>query len=118
MNISSRTPDGFPCRCPVCGTRFAAELSVGFYDVSCPSCGYLVVSELKRALDALGSEVSHQTPMPIAGEAFTDRERAILEVTIEGASASVIAERLGVSVAMAETLLARVKRKIARGTTG
>jgi acyl carrier protein len=42
MVISSRTPEGDPAACPVCGEFVCIEPSVYFSDAPCPSCGSLL----------------------------------------------------------------------------
>src|SRR5436305_2000746 len=42
MNISSRTPEGWPGRCPTCGHRLRVEASPTTHDATCPRCGALV----------------------------------------------------------------------------
>jgi acyl carrier protein len=42
MTISSRTPEGSPNRCPVCGADVVLEPSQPFGDAPCPSCGHLL----------------------------------------------------------------------------
>jgi acyl carrier protein len=42
MTISSRTPEGIPHRCPVCGKTSAVETSYPGGDSCCPSCGQLL----------------------------------------------------------------------------
>jgi hypothetical protein len=42
MNISSRTPEGDPNRCPVCGNDLRLEPSQPPGDAPCPSCGSLL----------------------------------------------------------------------------
>jgi len=42
MNISSRTPEGLPHRCPVCGEISAVEPSYPGGDACCPVCGQLL----------------------------------------------------------------------------
>jgi hypothetical protein len=41
MVISSRTPEGDPAECPICGARARVEPSLNFGDAPCPSCGSL-----------------------------------------------------------------------------
>jgi acyl carrier protein len=41
MTISSRTPEGTPHRCPVCGHGLRVEPSLFFGDAPCPRCGGL-----------------------------------------------------------------------------
>jgi hypothetical protein len=42
MNISSRTPEGEPNSCPICGNDVRMEPSSGFRDAPCPHCGHLL----------------------------------------------------------------------------
>ena len=41
MVVSSRTPEGEPGRCPLCGAAFRIEPSDPLGDAPCPSCGQL-----------------------------------------------------------------------------
>lgn len=43
--VSSRTPDGEPAKCPVCGHVFSALPSQPLRDTTCPNCGCLLVIE-------------------------------------------------------------------------
>jgi hypothetical protein len=40
--ISSRTPEGEPIRCPICGILDVIEPSLFGGDAPCPSCGHLL----------------------------------------------------------------------------
>ncbi len=42
MNVSSRTPEGLPNRCPVCGSEIRLDPSHPPGDAPCPVCGSLV----------------------------------------------------------------------------
>lgn len=42
MVIASRTPEGEPTRCPVCGNDARIEPSLFFGDATCPCCGTLL----------------------------------------------------------------------------
>ena len=42
MTISSRTPEGVPNRCPVCGAVVCVEPSRPSGDAPCPRCGHLL----------------------------------------------------------------------------
>lgn len=42
MEPSSRTPEGEPNRCPVCGKRLRIEPSRPPGDAPCPHCGHLI----------------------------------------------------------------------------
>jgi hypothetical protein len=42
MRISSRTPEGTPNHCPLCGKNLVLEPSKPFLDAPCPHCGHLL----------------------------------------------------------------------------
>lgn len=42
MVISSRTPEGDPNQCPICGHHVRIEPSIDTRDAPCPSCGHLL----------------------------------------------------------------------------
>src|SRR5262245_47047213 len=42
MTISSRTPEGEPNHCPVCGKDLFIEPSLDTRDAPCPHCGHLL----------------------------------------------------------------------------
>lgn len=42
MVVSSRTPEGSPNRCPLCGSVVRIEPSLFFGDAPCPACGHLL----------------------------------------------------------------------------
>ena len=42
MTVSSRTPEGFPSKCSLCGTSTNLEFSEPTGDAPCPNCGHLV----------------------------------------------------------------------------
>lgn len=42
MNVSSRTPEGLPSRCPLCNADTAIEFSPTTRDAVCPNCGCLL----------------------------------------------------------------------------
>jgi hypothetical protein len=42
MTPSSRTPEGRPNRCPVCGQAVVIEPSAATLDAPCPACGHLL----------------------------------------------------------------------------
>ena len=42
MIPSSRTPEGEPNLCPICGNAVRIEPSSGFRDAPCPHCGHLL----------------------------------------------------------------------------
>jgi acyl carrier protein len=44
MPVSSRTPEGEPQRCPICGDIVTTEPSVPLGDSVCPQCGSLLLT--------------------------------------------------------------------------
>jgi acyl carrier protein len=42
MTVSSRTPEGFPSQCPLCGASTNIEFSDPAGDAPCPNCGCLL----------------------------------------------------------------------------
>jgi acyl carrier protein len=42
MSVSSRTPEGYPSVCPLCGAATNLEFSDPSGDAPCPSCGHLL----------------------------------------------------------------------------
>lgn len=42
MEVSSRTPEGFPNSCPVCKKSIQIDPSIPFGDAPCPNCGCLL----------------------------------------------------------------------------
>jgi acyl carrier protein len=66
--ISSRTPEGFPSKCPVCGVNSNIEFSTVGGDAVCPGCGTLLwqlTALLDRLHEALGE------PLGVSRENFT-----------------------------------------------
>lgn len=68
MNVSSRTPEGDPFCCPVCGEWSALEPSVPGGDALCPSCGQLLWQlhhELHLDLDLAGLFFERSRPTDV-----------------------------------------------------
>ena len=42
VTVSSRTPEGFPSKCPLCGASTNLEFSEPSGDALCPNCGHLL----------------------------------------------------------------------------
>ena len=55
MTVSSRTPEGYPADCPLCGAATNLEFSDPAGDAPCPSCGHL----LWMSADLLAKLQSH-----------------------------------------------------------
>ena len=63
MTVSSRTPEGTPSECPLCGASNNIEFSDPGQDAPCPNCGYLLWASnqliddvTKMYADALGTK--------------------------------------------------------------
>jgi acyl carrier protein len=54
MTISSRTPEGTPHRCPICGQVAKLAPSYPGGDSVCPACGHLLWQFRDRAFQASG----------------------------------------------------------------
>jgi hypothetical protein len=74
MTISSRTPEGLPNRCPVCGGDVRLEPSHPAGDAPCPHCGHLlwfmndrVVRLPVRPEPQSGSFMQPDSLLPIGG---------------------------------------------------
>jgi hypothetical protein len=55
MTISSRTPEGEPNHCPICGLHFQLEPSPPAGDGPCPGCGHLLWFSSRRNKPTLES---------------------------------------------------------------
>src|SRR5688500_13749757 len=100
MVPSSRTPEGSPNRCPVCGNFLVIEPSQPLGDAPCPTCGHLLwflgedlsLSELRQAADAqlLRNQLDHLLSR------LPPVHRPILELRLRGRSNEEVAAELGV----------------------
>jgi acyl carrier protein len=65
MPIASRTPEGWPNRCPICGAELRMDPSIPPGDAPCPQCGHLLWFDLggarRRVLEVIASIV-HRDP--------------------------------------------------------
>ena len=64
MIVSSRTPEGEPNTCPICGADVRIEPSLFFGDAPCPKCGtllwFLNAGDRHRLYDYEATESLHQ----------------------------------------------------------
>ncbi len=77
MSISSRTPEGLPSHCPLCGGETNLEFSDPAGDAPCPHCGHLLWMSgqmLRRVqvliatqLGATPDKVTVDTPLSLTG---------------------------------------------------
>lgn len=63
MTISSRTPEGLPSHCPLCGADVAVEYAEPAGDACCPRCGALLwaAEQIKGALLKHHAELAYST---------------------------------------------------------
>jgi acyl carrier protein len=90
MNISSRTPEGLPSRCALCGAGVNLEVSEPAGDAPCPACGHLLwyssdlLDKLRsRMADTLGvapEQISADTPWGTLGADSLDTVELIMEL--------------------------------------
>jgi hypothetical protein len=64
MTISSRTPEGRPNECPVCGKRLVIEPSEPTGDAPCPHCGVLLWFAVQQPGLVLFGRAETQEPSP------------------------------------------------------
>lgn len=87
MSIASRTPEGFPIRCPFCGQESVVEPSDRLGDSVCPRCGQLLwTSWERRYLDRLcqqrGIDIRQVTLLtPLSALGFDSLE--LVQLTLE-----------------------------------
>lgn len=75
MTISSRTPEGMPSECPLCGARTNIEYSEPAGDAPCPNCGHLLwaAARLVQSVTKRFAELLNTSPGRITAETrFTD----------------------------------------------
>jgi acyl carrier protein len=75
MVISSRTPEGAPGRCPVCGKDVRIESSLIAGDAPCPNCGTLlwfvgVSYDARLLFEYVGAEVIRERALGFLARAF------------------------------------------------
>jgi hypothetical protein len=71
MEPSSRTPEGVPNRCPVCGKRVRLEPSTPPGDAPCPHCGHLLWFQLPEGKgDSSSGQVDRSAR--VSGESPSD----------------------------------------------
>ena len=90
MNVSSRTPEGFPSECPLCGASTNLEFSQPPGDAVCPNCGSLVwlsaklLSAIQRQfvelLDVAVNRITADTTLADLGADSLDLVELIMEL--------------------------------------
>jgi acyl carrier protein len=90
MTISSRTPEGFPARCPLCGTETQLEFSQPEDDATCPACGILLAKSaqllaklqkfIAEQLGVAPEKISPQTKLKAVGMDSLDAVELVMEL--------------------------------------
>lgn len=102
MAISSRTPDGWPNDCPVCGHSILIAPSPNTLDAPCPHCGHLLWFAETGVLPIWSSSTSNER---FRDQSFPDSIK-ISEYLVELIPESVARENLVIAIAeSADTLL-------------
>jgi acyl carrier protein len=90
MNVSSRTPEGMPSRCPICGSATNLEFSDPAGDALCPNCGCLlwtstrVVESLRERYESfLNGEITGETIFSDLGIDSLDTVELVMELEEE-----------------------------------
>ncbi len=71
MTIASRTPEGYPSHCPMCGRETALEFSSVTDDATCPHCGCLLW-KANDILLKLQAYVKERTDIAVTGQTSLD----------------------------------------------
>ena len=90
MPIASRTPEGWPNRCPICGADVWIDPSQPPGDAPCPKCGHLLwfddANIRRRILEMIAArlnrnpdEIDLDSPLPDFGADSLD----VVELTLE-----------------------------------
>ena len=75
VTVSSRTPEGMPSHCPLCGAKTNIEFSDPAGDAPCPNCGHLLWAsfQLTQSVTQHYADVLGTAPGAInANTRFTD----------------------------------------------
>jgi DNA-binding CsgD family transcriptional regulator len=96
---SSRTPEGSPLHCSMCGRAIVMEVSSEHGDTTCPFCGCLIKSEV-HASPALHQALSVpserlEQAYDRLGSVCSPRTKQVVELTKQGCTPSQIAHQLG-----------------------
>ncbi len=85
MTISSRTPEGEPQRCAVCGAVVVMEISSPLEDACCPACGSLLFWFRDRlgAAELLGGDLRLDASLEELGLESLDAVELVMELEEE-----------------------------------
>lgn len=93
MVISTRTPEGLPSRCPLCGSQNNLEFSVPQGDAPCPNCGCLLWlstelltsfrNRLAKDLGVAPEQITPDAPLAELGADSLDTVELIMELEEE-----------------------------------
>lgn len=100
--ISSRTPEGDPNRCPVCGHECRLEPSLPSRDGPCPHCGHLLWFR-----ESARPEDPYAVVMTIVKERFgptSSEEESAVKALVERADRKQVLKRMLTAASLAELL--------------
>lgn len=89
MTVSSRTPEGMPSHCPLCGTESNISFSDPAGDAPCPNCGCLIWQSmvlLEQFRDRWGSllaDFSAESPLREIAKDSLDVVELVMELEEE-----------------------------------
>jgi DNA-directed RNA polymerase specialized sigma24 family protein len=119
MVPSSRTPEGSPNRCPVCGNFLCIEPSQPPGDAPCPACGHLLwflrddVSPLEL-LQAADAQPLRDQLDPLLS-CLPPLDRQVIELRLQGRSNEECAAELEVAVRTVRRVIERVRALAQKG---
>jgi acyl carrier protein len=89
MIVSSRTPEGYPSRCTLCGAASNLEFSDPAGDAPCPNCGHLLwlsaqlltsfQSQFANRLGATTERITPETSLADLGADSLDTVELVME---------------------------------------
>jgi hypothetical protein len=108
MEPSTRTPEGEPNRCPICGKTLQIEPSRPPGDAPCPHCGHLLwfegashpVRETKRQIRALVAEIAQLTQQNVPPGKFYEAYLNRVVTALVAAGGMIVTKREDGSLAM------------------
>lgn len=119
MVPSSRTPEGSPNHCPICGTSLRLEPSQPAGDAPCPACGHLLwfltPYPSPAALSPGGDSGAFRARLARLLPRLGPVERQIVELRLQGRSNEEIAAELGVYERKIRRVFERARELIAEG---
>jgi DNA-directed RNA polymerase specialized sigma24 family protein len=116
---SSRTPEGSPNQCPICGAELRIEPSQPTRDAPCPACGHLLwfltSDSPPPGLTWVGDIQSFRLRLLELLPELPDADRRVVELRLTGRRPAEIASELTVPERTVRRVLERVRRQATEG---